>query len=199
MYRPLAARRPRQPVSIPLEHPARTTLQQSVEVRSAYQTVNPEKTGSSQTFTRQDLEHLPDPVGLLRDVAALLAPQGFLVIRVPNDFNVLQLSAQKTLGKAPWWVAVPDHVNYFTYRSLRGLLQRLGWEVVYAQGDFPMEMFLLMGDDYVAHPEVGARCHRKRQQLELALSGEDRRAWYRALAEAGLGRNCLMMAKRGTP
>ncbi len=145
------------------------------------------------------LEHVPDPAGLVRNVAAVTAPGGLLVVRVPNDFNALQLSAQRSLGKAPWWIAIPDHINYFTYASLRGLLVRLGWEVVYAQADFPMELFLLMGEDYVARPEVGKACHEKRRLFELSVPGPDRRTWYRALAEAGLGRNALMVAKRGSP
>ncbi len=38
------------------------TVRQSVEVQSNYLTVDPEKTGSSYTFTRQDLERLPEPM-----------------------------------------------------------------------------------------------------------------------------------------
>jgi len=36
------------------------TVRESVEVQSNYLTVDPEKTGSSYTFTRQDLERLPE-------------------------------------------------------------------------------------------------------------------------------------------
>ncbi len=145
------------------------------------------------------LEHVPDPAALLRNVSTVTARDSWLVVRVPNDFNAFQLSAQKSLGKAPWWIAVPDHINYFTFASLRSFLGRLGWEVVCAQGDFPMELFLLMGEDYVARPELGRTCHEKRQRFELALPGPDRRAWYRALAEAGLGRNALIVARQGNP
>jgi hypothetical protein len=37
-------------------------VQQSVEVEAEYLTVDPEKTGSSYTFTQQDLKKLPDPL-----------------------------------------------------------------------------------------------------------------------------------------
>lgn len=53
---------PRQPVSVSLELTRRESLQQEVEVHEVYRTVDPEKTGSSQTFTREDLERLPDPI-----------------------------------------------------------------------------------------------------------------------------------------
>jgi 5-hydroxyisourate hydrolase-like protein (transthyretin family) len=54
--------RPRQPVSIAIELQTTQSVQQTVEVKSRYQTIDPEKTGSSQTFTQQDLEQLPDPM-----------------------------------------------------------------------------------------------------------------------------------------
>jgi hypothetical protein len=54
--------RPRQPVSIAIELQTTQSVQQTIEVKSRYQTIDPEKTGSSQTFTQQDLEQLPDPM-----------------------------------------------------------------------------------------------------------------------------------------
>ena len=54
--------RARQPLSLTVELQPKQSMQQTVEVRSAYLTVDPEKTGSSYTFTHQDLENLPDPL-----------------------------------------------------------------------------------------------------------------------------------------
>src|SRR6266404_5173506 len=48
--------RPRQPVSLSLDLQAKQTVQESVEVHAGYLTIDPEKTGSSYTFTHQDLE-----------------------------------------------------------------------------------------------------------------------------------------------
>jgi hypothetical protein len=47
--------RPRQPVRLDAELEPKTAVVQSVEVRSTFTAVDPEKTGSSQTFTRQQL------------------------------------------------------------------------------------------------------------------------------------------------
>src|SRR6266446_3248172 len=52
----------RQPISLNIELQAKETLRQKVEVQSSYLTIDPEKTGSSYTFTRQDLERLPEPL-----------------------------------------------------------------------------------------------------------------------------------------
>jgi 5-hydroxyisourate hydrolase-like protein (transthyretin family) len=54
--------RPRQPISINFDLQAAQSVQQTVEVKARYQTVDAQKTGSSQTFTAQDLDRLPDPV-----------------------------------------------------------------------------------------------------------------------------------------
>src|SRR5256885_9766236 len=54
--------RSRQPVSLSIDLQKEETVRQSVEVSARYLTVDPEKTGSSYTFSRQDLERLPDPL-----------------------------------------------------------------------------------------------------------------------------------------
>ncbi len=143
------------------------------------------------------MEHVPSPVAILEATRALLAPGGIVAIRVPNDFNGLQLATQEHLGLRPYWVAVPDHVNYFSVRSLAALLGRLGFDVVHTQTDFPMELFLLMGDDYVGDPALGPACHKKRVAFELAMPAAVRRRLYTALAAADLGRNTLVFARRG--
>lgn len=145
------------------------------------------------------LEHVPDPAALLGEAHGLLADGGVLCVQVPNDFNAAQLAAQRLLGRAPWWIAIPDHVSYFDVPSLQAFLRGHGFAPFEAQGDFPMEIFLLLGDDYVGNPELGSACHRRRVDLEMGLSREDRRALYRALARGGLGRNCLVFARRCAP
>ena len=117
------------------------------------------------------LEHIPNPVEFLSLVKNLLTNTGMIVIQVPNDFNELQLAAQKQLNKKPWWIAIPDHINYFDFRSLHALLERLGFKVIHSQGSFPMELFLLMGDDYVGNPEVGSKCHQKGYVLRCLFLG----------------------------
>jgi 2-polyprenyl-3-methyl-5-hydroxy-6-metoxy-1,4-benzoquinol methylase len=143
------------------------------------------------------LEHVPDPVRWVEDCHALLAPgEGLLAVAVPNDFSALQAAAAQALHLAPWWIAAPDHINYFDYASLERLLEKKGFRIVERAGTFPMELFLLMGDDYVTHPELGPECHARRRRLEKALPAEQRRSWYRNLAEQGMGRNCVVVARK---
>ena len=141
------------------------------------------------------LEHVLQPVDLLHTIRATLPVGGLLVVRVPNDFNPLQAAAQAALGLEPWWIAVPDHVNYFDHASLRLVVESCGFEVVDQWGDFPMEFFLLMGDDYITDPALGRACHERRQRLELRMDPTARRAFARSLVDLGWGRNTVVVAR----
>ena len=68
------------------------------------------------------LEHVPDPAAVLEKLGQLLVESGVLCVRVPNDFSRIQLAAKHVLDKAPWWIAIPDHVNYFDHGSLQAFL-----------------------------------------------------------------------------
>ncbi|MBU4175870.1 MAG: class I SAM-dependent methyltransferase [Actinobacteria bacterium] len=141
------------------------------------------------------LEHVTNPAELIELTKGILSRGGKLCVRVPNDFSEIQMAVKKSLNKDAWWIAIPDHVNYFDFHSLHSLLQCLGFEVIYSQGDFPMELFLLMGDDYVDDSEAGSVCHQKRVRFEMSISGEMRRHIYMSLAEVGLGRSCLVFGR----
>src|SRR5437667_2382527 len=54
--------RPRQVLSLNVDLQKLAAVQQKVEVHANYLSVDPEKTGSSYTFTRRDLERLPEPL-----------------------------------------------------------------------------------------------------------------------------------------
>ena len=144
------------------------------------------------------LEHIPDPAKIIQEAKGLLSTGGCLCVRSPNDFNDLQIAARRKLEEEPWWIAIPDHINYFDFSSLEFLLNELGFEVVYTQGDFPMALFLLMGEEYIGNPEIGKACHWKRVDFETSISATLRRRIYQALAEVEVGRHILMVAKKVT-
>lgn len=141
------------------------------------------------------LEHVPDPVATITTARSLLRRRGILCVQVPNDFSEIQQVTAAALNRGPWWIVYPDHVSYFEFASIRDFLDKMGFDVVHQQGDFPMEFFLLMGDLYLGNPEVGATCHEKRRRFDLALPQDLRRRLYQALAEVGIGRNSLTFAR----
>lgn len=142
------------------------------------------------------LEHVPDPERVLVQAHELLAPDGLVVVQVPNDFSVLQLAVQEYLDVEPWWVAIPDHINYFDFDSLEATLSRHGFEPAIRYGTFPMELFLVAGFDYVGVPSAGAEAHRLRCAFEMGVGDERRRALAEHLGSAGLGRNAVVVAAR---
>lgn len=142
------------------------------------------------------LEHVPDPVAFLGLVRELLDPGGVLVLSVPNDFTPVQAAAVEALGLRQWWVAVPDHINYFTYESLERTLEGTGYEVAGRTGTFPMELLLLLGCDYVSTPGLGPDAHQRRIAFEAALPQDLRRSLYSALANCGIGRHCIVSARQ---
>ncbi len=141
------------------------------------------------------LEHVIDPLESLVKVRELLLPGGVACIRVPNDFSQLQKLADTQSRQ--WWIASPDHVNYFDFISLGKLCLKAGLKVSAETTDFPMELFLLMGDDYVANPAIGEECHRRRKTFEMALPAKLRRQVYMHMATYGFGRTCITFAVKG--
>ena len=101
-----------------------------------------------------------------------------LTLQAPNEFNALQLAARAALDLEPWWVAPPFHLNYFDFASLERLLTAGGFAPAGRDATYPMEWFLLAGEDYVRDGDLGADCHGRRMRLELALEqlGERRAA-----------------------
>ena len=146
------------------------------------------------------LEHLPDPAGALALARSLLAPGGILCVSSPNDYNPIQQTLRSVEKYKPWWVTPPLHLNYFSVQSLAALMKRAGFDVFLQEASFPIDLFLLMGDNYVHDDALGRACHAKRKRLELAFAATGRnglrRELYRACAGLGLGRDCLVFGKR---
>lgn len=140
------------------------------------------------------LEHVSDPIVLLSRIRKIVPRTGLLVVTVPNDGSTYQ---EKLLsdGDIPhrFWVAIPDHLAYFNYGSLMRTVTATGWNSEDVIADFPIDWFLLHpGSNYVRNPDKGPSAHRARVKLELLLGNNDpetSRAFFRALAQAGLGRN----------
>ena len=122
-----------------------------------------------------------------------------MLLRVPNEFNVLQVTADRAHSLKQWWVVPPQHINYFSRESLQALFAGCGYDVIDTMATFPLEMFLLMDVVYVGDPKLGKQIHRKRVAFERHLDEADladfRRSLYRNFAEIGIGREIIVLAK----
>lgn len=146
------------------------------------------------------LEHVPHPIEILKIAYDRLSNEGLICVCVPNDYNPFQKVLRDVLNFKPWWLAPPQHINYFDHRSISRLLKRLGFQVIYQEATFPIDLFLLMGDNYIGNDPLGRECHKKRKQFELHLKegGQNdlKRAWYRNLFRMGLGRETIVFGKK---
>jgi SAM-dependent methyltransferase len=119
------------------EH-ARTALGIEVSVARAWDLVALRGDRFDAIFS-QNLEHVPDPGVTLAQCRELLAPDGLLMLEVPNQFysliDVLKLAVSRIAGDGAYaWfhrdLTFEFHTLYFTPRTLRALLEREGFHVL---------------------------------------------------------------------
>ena len=158
------------------------------------------------------LEHVTNPIQLLKNCHKLLRSNGIIIIEVPNDYIPLQKIVQESLKKDQYWLTLltksrnyhwsskMDHINYFNFSSLRKLLKKLQFNVIYEQSTFPLELFLLMGDDYLKNEKIGKDIHQKRMSMEKNLlnnkNQEIKKNLYEKFAHLGIGRTAIFFAQK---
>jgi SAM-dependent methyltransferase len=72
------------------------------------------------------LEHIYDPAGWLAAVRSMLMPGGLLHLQVPNYDSLTRLATGSAWAS---WV-FPQHVYFYTPRTLSDLIERAGFEVL---------------------------------------------------------------------
>ena len=149
---------------------------------------------SNQTF-----EHLLNPNEALIKLKSLLKPNGLIFLCVANDFNPIQLILTEKMDYSDWWFIPPEHINYFSIQSISQLIEKSGFEELICTTTFPIDIFLLMGDNYILDNEIGSNCHSRRKQLELNLFQSDRtslkNSLYHSFSENSIGREIEILAK----
>ena len=107
---------------------------------------------------------------------------------------------QKSLKEKQYWIATPDHINYFNFESLEKILNKNGFDLIKKESTFPLELFLLMGNNYLNNPNIGKEKHDERMNLEINLSqtgnNDMKKKMYQSFAEIGIGRTAIVYAKK---
>ncbi|WP_185748839.1 class I SAM-dependent methyltransferase [Humibacillus xanthopallidus] len=112
------------------------------------------------------LEHLIDPLAVLRLARRAVAPDGYLVIELPQWH-----SAGRIVRRSAWaQFRPPEHINFFSRRSLATTLGLAGWEVVHSS---------------TPYPHAGRLAVDAARRGRLREAGEQSAKW--ALGRAGLG------------
>ena len=103
-------------------------------------------------FSFHVLEHLPDPIGTLRDLKEKLRPGGLLIIEVPHARDILLSGpiASEEFKKFTLW---SQHLILHTRDSLRALLSHIGFENIDIKGiqRYPLSNHLF----WLAHKKPG--------------------------------------------
>jgi len=73
------------------------------------------------------LEHVPDPVRVMRRMLEWLAPGGLLIVEVPNAGGL----GARLFGPAWSGLELPRHLSQFTERSLAAVVERAGGRIVW--------------------------------------------------------------------
>ena len=111
------------------------------------------------------LEHLDRPERYLRETHRLLRPDGLLVVEVPDAAG----PGFRLLGSRNFCLDYPNHLYFFTARSLRELLEEAGFEVT-AESRFSLEYspFTTLQNLLNALPGAPGRLYRSLQRNDEA-------------------------------
>ena len=126
-------------------------------IRKPLEQITPEEAGGGVDLLTlyQVVEHVPDPVGFVREAARLVRPGGLIVIAVPHEYRICGLIP---LDPANW---PPHHLSRWRKRDLRALVELLGLELVSLHGDrlhgSDLEQFIPMHNRLAA--AIGRRTH----------------------------------------
>jgi 2-polyprenyl-3-methyl-5-hydroxy-6-metoxy-1,4-benzoquinol methylase len=98
--------------------------------------------GSFDAVTLWDVvEHVPDPVGLLREAREVLAPGGTLWVATPNVDGLFPRASLRVAPRVGRWPhpEPPHHLSQFSERTIRNALARAGFpDVVVQHGRIPL-------------------------------------------------------------
>ena len=148
---------------------------------------------------RNVLEHITDPINILKMAKEILKPNGVICITSPNDFNPLQLIANEVHDNNYWWVLPKHHVNYFDTNSIEKIFVNLSMEVINKTASFPLELFMMMGDNYIGNNKLGREIHLKRVEIEKTFlktgNTKLKNKIYEKFADLGIGREFTVIAK----
>jgi len=120
-------------------------------------------------YMKNVLQHHPDPQALLEVCSSRLSDKGVLFIQVSNNFEWMQNMGVALVKGRKTWISIPDHISYFNWDSLSGLLHLTGLKPVKRTTTFPIYGCLLFGINFIADKKAGAKANQIRVSFELFL------------------------------
>jgi SAM-dependent methyltransferase len=176
-------------------------IKKGLAVRRGFCDINPFEKKFEIVNLSYSLEHIPNPAHFIEDIKdKFLTDDGFICIEIPNDFNLLQMVYAEYHQEEPYWIHFPDHLNYWNFDTFKKFIVNAGFDIIHYTSSFPLEMFLLMGDDYIKNKELGKVMHQKRVAFENKLKNVNKTNTmfdiYTKLSEMNIGREIQIIVKR---
>jgi len=145
------------------------------------------------------LEHVLDPISLIKNIRLLLNNGGAFRVMVPNDNSYLQKRAvDRMLSPEFFWYQAKEHMSYFNGDSLKNIFKSFNFKEVEILGDFPIDFFIFNEQtNFTKNPDVGHKCHKARILIDNLLNEQGTCKlvhFRRGLGMAGLGRNVICYA-----
>lgn len=140
------------------------------------------------------IEHVPDPIRLLKTVKEIMLAEALLIIVAPNDFSPLHklLLTKKKISRK-FWLSYPDHISYFNKESMSKFLTVMGFKLEAVVADNPVDLNLLNDNsNYIEDPSKGKKIHLFRVHTDNFLAGLDSDKLlqiYEILGSMGVGRD----------
>jgi len=78
------------------------------------------------------LEHVAEPLGLLKHVAIFMKPSGYLYIEVPQDLSDEEIEKLKG-GQGRCSLPIHEHINVYCLSSVEGLVKAAGLTLLHAE------------------------------------------------------------------
>lgn len=142
------------------------------------------------------LDMMLEPAKVIRYCEQVLAPDGILVIKVANNYSMLQTTLLESGAlKKEYWLDDPGHPSYFNKDGFKKFMEANGFLCVDFLGESFIDFNLLNPlTNYYEKSGVGKECFKAKLQLENMIhdiSVEQSLQLFRILGDMGFGREII--------
>jgi SAM-dependent methyltransferase len=122
----------------------------------------------------QVFEHMLDPIGTLMGLGEILAPDGVIIFRFPNEGSLrrkLELAMCRLRGQTQPLSYFIDHWNYFNEKAARRTFSSAGYQVVQVKRDLSLHGYLArkLFDPLAAYPTAARLVARSIAKVDTNL------------------------------
>lgn len=148
------------------------------------------------------VEHSDKIYELFKMLKKKINNKTLILISIPNDFSDMQsYFLKKKLIKKNYWIAYPDHLNYFNNKNFINFIKKFNFKLVDAISDYPVETLLFEENfNYINANSLGKSAHHLRCKFVNFIyqnsNVHDILNYFKSCFNLGIGRNNLFIIKK---